>query len=100
MTIGGGGGGGAGVVASLISRKASLLFRYPLALVMVSRPSATVTVFVAVTNRLPVVGVPLSASTPSALNAYLLSKYAGSPATSFTAYVPFGSAISHALPLA
>src|SRR5688500_10697483 len=83
--------GGGWVVADVTSMKAILLLRAPLALVSDSRPSDTVTVFVASTNRLAPVGVPLRARTPSRLYRYALSYADGSPATRRTVYVPLGT---------
>src|SRR5437870_5016055 len=51
----------------LISMKSSLLLTAPAALVMVSRPSLTITVLVPSKKRLPLVGLPLTTSTPSTL---------------------------------
>src|SRR5436189_156129 len=61
ILIGGGGGGTTGV----ISTKSSLLLVAPVALVIVSLPSATVTVLVPSKKRCPLVGVPLTVCTPS-----------------------------------
>jgi hypothetical protein len=51
-----------------MSMNATLLLVAPFALLIVSRPSLTVTVAVPSTNRLVAVGVPLRSSVFSALN--------------------------------
>src|SRR5689334_20133811 len=53
---------GGGAATGVTSIKSSLLFTLPLAFVIVSLPSDTVTFFVPCTNRLPLVGVPLTTS--------------------------------------
>jgi hypothetical protein len=65
--------GSAGSTESM-SMNASLLFDEAVALVMVSRPSVTFTVFVPSTKRDDVVGVPLNTSVFSTLNLKTLSK--------------------------
>src|SRR5438477_12345422 len=64
---------GIGLVPGLISMNEILLLLEPVALEMVSRPSATVTVLVPSTQRLEVVGVPSTVRTPSTLILKMLS---------------------------
>ena len=71
-------------VAVVISTKQILFANAPGPLRMVIRPSDTVTVAVPSTHRVALLDVPLTVSTPSTAIRYVLSKYAGSPATART----------------
>src|SRR5687768_17087763 len=75
--------------------KQILLLLAPAPLLIVNRPSATFTVTLPSNQRTVLLGVPETASTPSALIRYTLSWWLGSPATIRTAYRPLGTAISH-----
>ena len=65
----------------LSSTKHILLLLAPAPLRIVSRPSVTVTVAVPSIHRVPVVGVPVTTSTPSAVVLNTLSKWVASPDT-------------------
>src|SRR5436309_2128945 len=65
---------------------------------MVSRPSATVTVFVPSAHRAVGVVVALTASTFSTLTLHTRPVWTGSPQTTWTWYTPSGRANSQTLP--
>src|SRR5437667_3421081 len=69
------------VVVDVTCTKQSLLFTDPLALLIVSRPSETVIVFVASMKCFDDDSVPSTTITFSAVNRIVLSVYIGSPPT-------------------
>src|SRR5689334_18994700 len=78
-------------VATEMSTKQILLLLAPVALLIVSFPSETVTVLVPSTQCVVLDGLPLTVSTPSTLSLKMLSIKLGSPDTTWTLYAPLGS---------
>src|SRR5262245_32788186 len=81
--------------SGMTSTKLILLFDAPEPLLIVSRPSATLTLTQPSNQRVDVVGVPLTARTASTLVRKTLSVWLGSPETTWTRYDPLGTASSH-----